>query len=79
VKAAIDELRDRRLIEGTAPNLSLTAAGCDALTRLIDARRAHLEDLAEDWDPVRNPEIVGYLQRTAREIVPDVERRTAAA
>ena len=79
VNAAIDELRDRRLIEGTAPKLSLTAAGCDVLTRLIDARRAHLEELAEDWDPVRNPEIVGYLQRTAREIVPDVERRNDAA
>jgi len=79
IHAAIDELRDRRLIEGSAPSLSLTVAGCDALTRLIAARRAHLEELAEEWDPERNPEIVEYLQRTAREIVPDVERRTAAA
>ncbi len=79
VRSAIDELRDRRLIEGNAPHLSLTVAGCDALTRLIAARRAHLEELAEDWDPERNPEVVGYLKQTAREIVPDVKRRTAAA
>ena len=79
VRAAVDELRNRRLIDGSVPHLSLTVAGCDALTRLIAARRAHLEELAMEWDPARNPEIVGYLERTAREIVPDVERRTAAA
>jgi DNA-binding MarR family transcriptional regulator len=52
----------------------LTDPGCEVLTRLVAARREHLEELAAEWDPRQNPEIVEYLARTAREIVPDVER-----
>jgi EmrB/QacA subfamily drug resistance transporter len=79
VRSAVEELRGRALISGSAPTLVLTDAGCEVLTRLVVARRQHLEGLAAEWDPRRNPEIVGYLERTAREIVPDVDRRTAAA
>jgi hypothetical protein len=76
---AVDELARRDLIAGSGPRFIVTDAGCEVLTRLVDARRQHLEELAAEWDPSRNPEIVDYLARTAREIVPDVERPTAAA
>jgi len=79
MRSAIDELLGRGLVAGSPPSLAVTDAGCDVLTRLVTARREHLENLAGEWDPRRNPEIVEYLERTAREIVPDVRRRTAAA
>jgi EmrB/QacA subfamily drug resistance transporter len=79
VHAAVGELRHGGLIEGEPPNLVLTDAGCAVLTRLITARREHLEELATEWDPRRNPEIVDYLRRTSREIVPDVARSSEAA
>jgi EmrB/QacA subfamily drug resistance transporter len=77
--AAVDELRERGLITGTQAPYALTDAGCEVLTRLVAARREHLEELAADWDPRRSPGIVEYLVRTAREIVPDVERPTEPA
>jgi EmrB/QacA subfamily drug resistance transporter len=80
VRLALEELRQRDLIEarnGGGPNRpapELTPAGCDVLDRLVAARRAHLSDLAADWDPSRNPDLAAFLTQAAERVVPDAHR-----
>jgi len=80
VGLALEELRQRALIEarnGGGPNrpaFALTPAGCDVLDRLVAARRAHLSDLAADWDPGRNPDLAAFLTQAAERVVPDAHR-----
>jgi hypothetical protein len=77
VRLALEELRRRDLIEarnGGGPAFALTPAGCDVLDRLVAARRAHLSDLAADWDPGRNPDLAAFLTQAAERVVPDAQR-----
>ena len=76
VRLALEELRQRALIEAGngGPAFALTPAGCDALDRLVRARRAHLSDLAADWDPGRNPDLAAFLTQAAERVVPDAHR-----
>ena len=37
-------------------------------------RRAHLEELAEEWDPEHGIEAANYLRNAVRDLVPDVRR-----
>jgi hypothetical protein len=53
---------------------ALTAAGCDVLERLVTARRAHLAELAADWDPERDRDAAAYLRSAVQDHVPDVRR-----
>jgi DNA-binding MarR family transcriptional regulator len=50
----------------------LTEPGRDALTRLIDARRAHLDDLLADWPAEQRPAVLEELRRIVRQLVPDL-------
>jgi hypothetical protein len=52
----------------------LTATGCQVLDRIVEARRAHLAELAEEWDPTRQDGEVAYLRSAVRDLVPDVRR-----
>jgi hypothetical protein len=45
-----------------------------SMTRLIGARRAHLADLASDWNPRGEADVEAYLKEAVRSIVPDVRR-----
>jgi EmrB/QacA subfamily drug resistance transporter len=78
VEPALEELRRRALIESrdgdASKRLSLTSAGCDVLDRLAVARRAHLSELAADWDPGRNPDLAAFLTQAAERVVPDARR-----
>jgi EmrB/QacA subfamily drug resistance transporter len=78
VKAALDELRARRLIDpSTAREASgekLTASGCDVFDRLVLARREHLSELAAEWDPAHHADVSEYLRNTARDLIPDARR-----
>jgi EmrB/QacA subfamily drug resistance transporter len=77
-QAAIEELRRRGLV--TVPRADsqkhseLTAIGCRVLDRLVAARRAHLTELAEEWDPTNEDDAAAYLRDAVRDLVPDVRR-----
>jgi EmrB/QacA subfamily drug resistance transporter len=73
VNLALEELRRRNLIE-SRPEIALTPAGCDVLDRLVVARRAHLSDLAADWDPGHNPDMAAFLAQAVARVVPDARR-----
>jgi EmrB/QacA subfamily drug resistance transporter len=77
VRGALDELRTRGLIRDDAPSTGrpkLTSSGCEVLDRLVLARRAHLSELAAEWDPSQQQDIGDYLRRAVRDLVPDARR-----
>ena len=83
VRRAVAELRDRGLIaqeagDGPAPRWRLTRAGCEVLTKLVAARRAHLEELFAEWGPARREELAALLHKLADELVPDVQTKATA-
>ena len=73
VRSAIADLREADLL-GPGPMPALTAAGCDVLERLVTARRAHLAELAADWDPERDADAATYLRSAVQHLVPHVRR-----
>jgi DNA-binding MarR family transcriptional regulator len=83
VRVAVAELHDRGLImeersDGADRRWTLTRQGCETLTRLVAARRAHLTELFADWSPGRREQIAAMLHRIADELVPDVRTQLRA-
>jgi EmrB/QacA subfamily drug resistance transporter len=78
VHLALEELRGRGLIAesaGASPKPPTpTSKGCDVLDRLVSARRAHLSDLAADWDPGRHPDLAAFLTQSLERLVPNAHR-----
>jgi hypothetical protein len=74
-QAALEELRRRGLVTvpraDSTTHSELTAAGCQVLDRLVSARRAHLTELAQDWDPARQADAGAYLRSVVQDLVPD--------
>jgi EmrB/QacA subfamily drug resistance transporter len=69
----VDEGDDRHHVR------TLTDAGCDALSRLIEARRAHLDELLAEWPAERRGVVMEELRRIVRGLVPDLPpHRTAS-
>ena len=64
------ELRALGLLSGD-PKPAITPSGCEAFSRLSDARRSRLADLASQWPADRRDEITATLRAAARAIVPD--------
>jgi DNA-binding MarR family transcriptional regulator len=71
------ELEELRWIEpvsrgdGDIPaHWRLTTLGLDALTKLIEARRAHLADVLSDWPAQQREEIAARLRSLAEALVP---------
>jgi EmrB/QacA subfamily drug resistance transporter len=79
-QAALEELRRRGLLTipraGSTSHSELTPTGCRVLDRLVTARRAHLVELAEEWDPSRQNDAAQYLRDAVRDLVPDVRQVT---
>jgi EmrB/QacA subfamily drug resistance transporter len=78
-QAALEELRRRGLLTvprggGSWTHSELTQSGCQVLDRLVSARRAHLSELAEEWDPTRENDAAKYLREAVRDLVPDARR-----
>lgn len=74
VTAGMAMLRERGLMLDHAERIALTPAGCDALDRLVAARRAHMADLAADWDPRRHVTADAFLRDVLVRVVPDARR-----
>lgn len=76
LREAEAELRDAGLIangDGAPGSVhSLTPAGCEALTRLIQARRARIQDLIADWPASKREDMAAVFRTLAKELVPDV-------
>jgi predicted MFS family arabinose efflux permease/DNA-binding MarR family transcriptional regulator len=77
-QAALEELRRRGLVTIPRPDSNvhsvLTEKGCQVLDRIVSARRAHLAELAEEWDPTHEDNAADYLRGAVRDLVPDVRR-----
>ncbi|HEX9309682.1 MAG TPA: DHA2 family efflux MFS transporter permease subunit [Gemmatimonadaceae bacterium] len=77
-QAALEELRRRGLVTipraNSAAHSELTQTGCETLGRLVAARRAHLAELAEEWDPTHENDAVSYLRAAVQDLVPDVRQ-----
>ena len=74
LQSAERELDGARLIEGdVAGKWRLTSAGCDALNRLVEARRAHLADLVADWPIEQREGVARQLRMIAEGLVPAVK------
>jgi EmrB/QacA subfamily drug resistance transporter len=74
MREAEAELRRAGFIESDEESLSrtLTTAGCEALTRLVRARREHIQELIADWPATQRVETAAMFRRLAEELVPDV-------
>jgi MFS family permease len=73
--AGLEELRGRGLIvernDDGRLSRSLTPAGCEALGRVVDARRTRLGELFAEWKPEHRDAIEELIGRLGRELVPD--------
>jgi hypothetical protein len=72
MREAEAELRRARLIEGDAQSLAATKAGCDALGKLVRARRAHIHEMIADWPATQRADTAALFRRLAEDLVPDV-------
>ena len=77
-QAALEELRRRGLVTvpraDSTTHSELTTAGCQVLERLVSARRAHLADLAEEWNPEHEGDAAAYLREAVKDLIPDVRQ-----
>jgi len=81
MREAEAELRRARFVEGDgdARARTLTTAGCEALTRLVRARRDHIHELIEDWPAAQREDTAAMFRRLAEELVPDVRAPLTAS
>jgi len=71
---AADEVRERGFVERIetgAHRWSITSAGCDALHRIVEARRAHIEEVFGQWSASEREDLATLVRRLTRELVPD--------
>jgi len=79
---AADELSGAGLVERPhdgARHWHITATGCDALHRIVAARRAHIQEVFAQWSPEEREELKTLVRRLTRELVPDARSRVPAA
>ena len=75
--AAEAELRDAGLVadaNGTSGAArELTSAGSETLNRLVQARRAHVQEFVADWPATKREDTAAFYRALAKELVPNVE------
>jgi hypothetical protein len=77
LRRAADELRSKGMIverheAGVGAWEEPTATGCDALERIVAARRAHIEEVFGQMTGEQREELTALIRRVSRELVPDV-------
>lgn len=78
---ALTALESRGLVRasGGHGHYSLTPAGCEVNDRLVEARRAHLRELVEEWHSRDEPDADAFLRDAVREMVPATRREVDQA
>ena len=84
LRLAADELRQKGMIaehreEGTGGWEVPTSAGCEALERIVAARRAHIEEVFSQMSGEQREELWARIRKVSRELVPDVRTGEHAA
>jgi EmrB/QacA subfamily drug resistance transporter len=79
VDAGVAELRSGGLIVPRPGDggVRVTDAGGAVLDRLVEARRAHLTEVLEQWGPERRGELAERMAALSRDIVPDAPHHAA--
>jgi EmrB/QacA subfamily drug resistance transporter len=78
-EAAVRELDDRGLLVTAEPTIDglscrkLSEQGCEVMDRLVAARRAHLKELLDEWDPGEES-ASDYLRSAVQGLVPGTRR-----
>ncbi|ADB51709.1 MFS transporter [Conexibacter woesei] len=65
------ELADAGYVEGEGGALTLTPAGAAIRVRMVEARRARLEELLDGWSPEQHDELARFLVRLASDLRED--------
>ena len=65
------ELADAGYVEGEGGALTLTPAGAAIRARIVEARRARLEQLLDGWSPEQHDELARFLVRLADDLRED--------
>ena len=72
VEAGQRQLLERGLVSGDHGGpLTITRSGCEALARLVDARRERLAELFVSWAPEKHERLAELLGQLLRELVAD--------
>jgi len=82
LRASLHELRQHGYVEerraGETMVYGITERGCNGLKQLVEARRAHIEEIMAEWGTGRPGELAATLQRIAQEIIPEPRTNLAA-
>lgn len=70
-----DELRTAGMLgddgAGASPAFTLSAAGEATLARILEARRAHLSEVFNEWSPGEQQSVAALLRKIQRELLPE--------
>jgi EmrB/QacA subfamily drug resistance transporter len=70
LQAALADLQADGLVQGEGQELTVTAAGAEAATALLSARREALERLIADWQSGDHADLAPVMERLSEELTP---------
>ncbi len=78
-----ESLHDKGLLKSVhdqpGHRLALTGEGRQAIARLLEARRARLEEMLGDWSPEEHPELIDHVKHLAQILMADDDKMLEAA
>jgi hypothetical protein len=78
VADGVSELQRRGFVssDGAGPP-DITPSGCDAVERLVTARRERLREIFADWSPEMHAQVESVVGKLTRDLVPDARHHVA--